>query len=152
MSYASICSFIKMATLTTPPPTLYKVPDPFAWSICRRCMSAAAVFNLRPNLNTGKSHKAFPQCNVRTARCIRINGCHFVLTHTQTHLHVTVYVRVCVCDICIKYKHYYLCFAIDSCWYFRCLSWWCWYCYCCPTVHVGIHVHVPVVTLNKLLT
>lgn len=50
------------------------------------------------------------------ARCIRINGRHFVPTHTHTHTDAPlVCVGVCVYDICIKYKHYYLCFAIDSC-------------------------------------
>lgn len=97
MSYASICSFIKMASLSP----AVELPDPVPWStICRRRMSAAAVFNLRPNLNTGKSHKAFPQCNVRTARCIRINGRHFVLTHT----HRRTFMSLCMC-VCVRYMH-----------------------------------------------
>lgn len=102
----TISSSIKIA-----PP----VPTPCTASSIHRGMSAAAVFNLRPNLNTGKSHKAFH--NATSARCtLHQDKWPSFCTHTHTHTDTPlVCVGMCVYDICIKYKHYYLCFAIDSC-------------------------------------
>lgn len=68
--YVTICSSIKSGTNISPRQPFLAKPLPI-----HRRMSAAAVFNLRPNLNTGKSYTATHSAtNVHTACCIRING------------------------------------------------------------------------------